>query len=288
MKKLLLVLFLIPLINLAQSRRQTYIDTYKDIAIREMKIYNIPASITLAQGILESGDGQSRLATKANNHFGIKCHNGWTGGRIYHDDDKKGECFRKYKHAEESFRDHSEFLSTRSRYASLFELDRTDYRAWAKGLQKAGYATSKTYASTLIKLIQQNELHQYDLQALDGDLLAEERIVTLPNKSKYVVLEEGENLEDLSNTFNRSVKKLLHYNDLTYEANVTPGDRIYIRAKKSQGSNKYYKVKSGDTMHSISQREGITLERLYWRNRKPVGWQPQQGETIRLRGRVKK
>jgi GR25 family glycosyltransferase involved in LPS biosynthesis len=288
MKKLLLVLFLIPLINLAQSRRQTYIDTYKDIAIREMKIYNIPASITLAQGILESGDGQSRLATKANNHFGIKCHNGWTGGRIYHDDDKKGECFRKYKHAEESFRDHSEFLSTRSRYASLFELDRTDYRAWAKGLQKAGYATSKTYASTLIKLIQQNELHQYDLQALDGDLLAEERIVTLPNKSKYVVLEEGENLEDLSNTFNRSVKKLLHYNDLTYEANVTPGDRIYIRAKKSQGSNKYYKVKSGDTMHSISQREGITLERLYWRNRKPVGWQPRQGETIRLRGRVKK
>jgi GR25 family glycosyltransferase involved in LPS biosynthesis len=288
MKKLLLVLFLIPLINLAQSRRQTYIDTYKNIAIREMKIYNIPASITLAQGILESGDGQSRLATKANNHFGIKCHNGWTGGRIYHDDDKKGECFRKYKHAEESFRDHSEFLSTRSRYASLFELDRTDYRAWAKGLQKAGYATSKTYASTLIKLIQQNELHQYDLQALDGDLLAEERIVTLPNKSKYVVLEEGENLEDLSNTFNRSVKKLLHYNDLTYEANVTPGDRIYIRAKKSQGSNKYYKVKSGDTMHSISQREGITLERLYWRNRKPVGWQPQQGETIRLRGRVKK
>jgi GR25 family glycosyltransferase involved in LPS biosynthesis len=288
MKKLLLVLFLIPLINLAQSRRQTYIDTYKDIAIREMKIYHIPASITLAQGILESGDGQSRLATKANNHFGIKCHNGWTGGRIYHDDDKKGECFRKYKHAEESFRDHSEFLSTRSRYASLFELDRTDYRAWAKGLQKAGYATSKTYASTLIKLIQQNELHQYDLQALDGDLLAEERIVTLPNKSKYVVLEEGENLEDLSNTFNRSVKKLLHYNDLTYEANVTPGDRIYIRAKKSQGSNKYYKVKSGDTMHSISQREGITLERLYWRNRKPVGWQPRQGETIRLRGRVKK
>jgi LysM repeat protein len=288
MKKLLLVLFLIPLINLAQSRRQTYIDTYKNIAIREMKIYNIPASITLAQGILESGDGQSRLATKANNHFGIKCHNGWTGGRIYHDDDKKGECFRKYKHAEESFRDHSEFLSTRSRYASLFELDRTDYRAWAKGLQKAGYATSKTYASTLIKLIQQNELHQYDLQALDGDLLAEERIVTLPNKSKYVVLEEGENLEDLSNTFNRSVKKLLHYNDLTYEANVTPGDRIYIRAKKSQGSNKYYKVKSGDTMHSISQREGITLERLYWRNRKPVGWQPRQGETIRLRGRVKK
>jgi GR25 family glycosyltransferase involved in LPS biosynthesis len=288
MKKLLLVLFLIPLINLAQSRRQTYIDTYKNIAIREMKIYNIPASITLAQGILESGDGQSRLATKANNHFGIKCHNGWTGGRIYHDDDKKGECFRKYKHAEESFRDHSEFLSTRSRYASLFELDRTDYRGWAKGLQKAGYATSKTYASTLIKLIQQNELHQYDLQALDGDLLAEERIVTLPNKSKYVVLEEGENLEDLSNTFNRSVKKLLHYNDLTYEANVTPGDRIYIRAKKSQGSNKYYKVKSGDTMHSISQREGITLERLYWRNRKPVGWQPRQGETIRLRGRVKK
>ena len=116
MKKLLLLLILTPLLNHAQSKRIAYIDQWKDVAIREMRLYDIPASITLAQGILESGDGQSRLATKANNHFGIKCHSGWTGGKIYHDDDKKGECFRKYKNAEESFRDHSTFLTTRSRY----------------------------------------------------------------------------------------------------------------------------------------------------------------------------
>lgn len=288
MKKLLLILFLIPLINLAQSRRQVYIDTYKDIAIREMKIYNIPASITLAQGILESGDGQSRLATKANNHFGIKCHSDWKGKRVYHDDDKKGECFRKYKHAEESFRDHSEFLTTRSRYAFLFELDRTDYKGWAKGLQKAGYATSNTYSRMLIRLIEENNLHEYDLAGLEGELLAEERIMQLPNRARYVVLTEGETLEDLSEIYKRGVKKLLKYNDLTYDAQLEEGDLIFIRKKKWKGKNKYYRVKEGDSMHSIAQQHGIQLSCLYWRNRKPVGWQPKAGESICLKGRVKK
>ncbi len=147
------------------TKRQTakeYIEKYKDVAIKEMRLYKIPASITLAQGILESGSGNSRLAVKANNHFGIKCHKGWTGKSIYEDDDAKNECFRKYKNAEESFKDHSVFLSTRTRYEALFELKLTDYKGWAKGLKKAGYATNPKYPQLLIKLIEDNELYKYD------------------------------------------------------------------------------------------------------------------------------
>ena len=287
MKKLWLLLLLFPIFSQAQSKRTAYIDQWKDVAIREMRLYNIPASITLAQGILESGDGQSRLATKANNHFGIKCHKGWTGGKIYHDDDKKGECFRKYKNAEESFRDHSEFLSTRSRYASLFELDRTDYKGWAKGLKKAGYATSPTYATSLIKLIEQWELHQYDLEGLGDELLPEERILAMANGAKYVTLEEGESLEDIAKLYKRSLDKILSYNDFTYETQVQPGDKIFIRKKKKKGADKYYKVLAGETAHDIAQKNGIRLKWIYKRNKKPVGWQPKAGETIRLRGRVK-
>lgn len=287
MKKLLLILFLLPLVNIAQSRRLAYIDEFKGIAVREMRLYGIPASITLAQGILESGDGTSRLATEANNHFGIKCHEDWEGGRIYHDDDAKNECFRKYKHAEESYRDHSEFLRTRSRYASLFELEKTDYKGWAKGLKKAGYATSPTYADALINLIETNHLHELDLRGLDGELTPEDRIVHLENGAKYVQLLEGETLEDLSVLYKRSVKKLLKYNDWTYEVKLAKDDRVYIRSKKGKGDSKTYTVKSGETMHSISQREGISLKCLYWRNRKPVGWQPNAGDALRLRGRVK-
>jgi LysM repeat protein len=287
MKKLLLILFLLPLVNLAQSRRQAYIDEFKGIAVREMRMYGIPASITLAQGILESGDGTSRLATEANNHFGIKCHEDWEGGRIYHDDDAKGECFRKYKHAEESYRDHSIFLSTRSRYASLFEYDKTDYKNWAKGLKKAGYATSPTYADALINLIETNQLHQYDVEGLEGEVLPEHRIVHLENGAKYIQLQKGETLEDVAEVYKRSVKKLLKYNDWNYEVSLKDEDRVYIRAKKAKGDTKTYTVKSGDTMHSISQKEGIRLKCLYWRNRKPVGWQPKTGEVLRLQGRAK-
>jgi LysM repeat protein len=287
MKKLLLILFLLPLVNLAQSRRQAYIDEFKGIAVREMRMYGIPASITLAQGILESGDGTSRLATEANNHFGIKCHEDWEGGRIYHDDDAKGECFRKYKHAEESYRDHSIFLSTRSRYASLFEYDKTDYKNWAKGLKKAGYATSPTYADALINLIETNQLHQYDVEGLEGEVLPEYRIVHLENGAKYIQLQKGETLEDVAEVYKRSVKKLLKYNDWNYEVSLKDEDRVYIRAKKAKGDTKTYTVKSGDTMHSISQKEGIRLKCLYWRNRKPVGWQPKTGEVLRLQGRAK-
>ena len=151
--------------NGRKMTRKEYIDTYKELAMREMVNTRIPASITLAQGILESGDGNSTLARKANNHFGIKCHD-WKGKRVKYDDDKRNECFRKYKSVEESYKDHSEFLSTRYRYAFLFDYEQYDYKAWAKGLKKAGYATSPTYSKALIKLIEENELYVYDQQVL--------------------------------------------------------------------------------------------------------------------------
>src|SRR6056297_1976947 len=140
----------------------SYIEQYKDLAVREMKRSGVPASITLAQGMLESDYGRSTLAVKANNHFGIKCHNDWTGKRIYHDDDRKNECFRKYNDVYESFKDHSDFLTGVNRYDFLFELKITEYKKWARGLKKAGYATSPTYASKLINLIERYQLHQYD------------------------------------------------------------------------------------------------------------------------------
>ena len=159
-----LVLFLLIFsfqLSAQNMTRNEYVDKYKDEAIYQMKKYKIPASITLAQGILESGDGNSELAKKSNNHFGIKCHSDWEGDRVYHDDDKKNECFRKYNKVRDSFDDHSEFL-LRPRYASLFEYALTDYKSWAKGLKKAGYATNPNYAKHLIKIIEENELHKLD------------------------------------------------------------------------------------------------------------------------------
>ena len=149
----------------SQNKSELYIKKYAELAITEMKEFGIPASITLAQGILESGNGESYLATEGNNHFGIKCHE-WKGDEIYADDDNENECFRKYKKAQHSYRDHSEFLTKHSRYSSLFELDITDYRGWAKGLKKAGYATSSTYAEKLISIIERYNLQQYDYEIL--------------------------------------------------------------------------------------------------------------------------
>ena len=160
--RLVLLLLLVSFQLSAQNMtRNEYIDKYKDEAIYQMKKYKIPASITLAQGILESGDGNSELAKKSNNHFGIKCHSDWQGERVYYDDDKKDECFRKYNKVKDSYNDHSEFL-LRPRYAALFEYALTDYKSWAKGLKKAGYATNPNYAKHLIKIIEENELHKLD------------------------------------------------------------------------------------------------------------------------------
>lgn len=157
-----MVTVLFPLTLGAQSLQEKYIDAYAELAVQEMYRSGVPASITLAQGMLESGNGRSELAVTANNHFGIKCHNGWTGGRVYYDDDAKGECFRKYTHPSQSYRDHSDFLRYRDRYKFLFDLKPTDYKGWAYGLKKAGYATDPSYPQKLIKLIEEYRLYQYD------------------------------------------------------------------------------------------------------------------------------
>lgn len=196
-----------------------YIAHYKDIAIREMKRSGIPASITLAQGILESGSGKGRLAVKANNHFGIKCH-GWKGGKIYHDDDAKQECFRKYKNAERSFVDHSEFLVGRKRYAKLFNLKKTDYKGWAKELRKAGYATDKKYPQKLISLIERYKLYTYDHRVLD-------KSVSKAKAVKHIVV-KGDTLYAIAKRYGTSVEALKKDNNLTSNS-LSVGEVLVIK-----------------------------------------------------------
>ena len=187
---------------------QTYIENYKQIAMDEMQQYGIPASITLAQGILESGAGRGDLTRRANNHFGIKCHRGWTGERVYHDDDELQECFRKYKDPRTSFRDHSLFLTERSRYRNLFSLRQNDYKGWARGLKKAGYATDPRYPNKLIALIEKYDLDQYDRQVLKGKPKGDR-----PAVATYTVV-KGDTLYSISRRFNISVNDLKKYNGL--------------------------------------------------------------------------
>lgn len=255
-------LLLAPLGLVAQKITvEQYIDTYKDIAMREMKDHKIPASITLAQGILESGAGNSALARDAKNHFGIKCHKGWTGKTYIMDDDEKNECFRKYKNAEDSFVDHSLFLTGRSRYAGLFELDIMDYEGWAKGLKAAGYATNPKYAQLLIDRIRLYELYKYDQIAMgllteeeakaemlaDGteelmeeidllelaysptdrsvfelvDMTAEKRFIYENNKVRFVFAKEGETPEGMAREFGIKLKKFCRYNCIKHPEAVT-------------------------------------------------------------------
>ena len=187
-----------------------YIELYAPIAQEEMALYKIPASITLAQGILESGAGEGELTRKANNHFGIKCH-GWKGGSVYHDDDRRQECFRKYNDPKYSFRDHSLFLTERGRYAKLFELDIYDYEGWAKGLKAAGYATDRKYPDKLISLIERYELYRYDGEVLGQDAVAyNER----SGRGQQYVVKKGDTLYSIGKRFNLTVEELQKYNNL--------------------------------------------------------------------------
>ena len=177
MKKTLFAILVVLLsaLCMADTPQRSYIEKYSDLAVEEMYRAGVPASITLAQGLLESGNGLSELAVKGNNHFGIKCHNTWTGAKVYHDDDRKGECFRKYDNPEESFRDHSDFLRYRDRYKFLFDYEPTDYKSWAYGLKAAGYATDPKYPEKLIRLIEEHELYLYDtMQAVSGEEVAQQ------------------------------------------------------------------------------------------------------------------
>ncbi|WP_298510032.1 glucosaminidase domain-containing protein [uncultured Kordia sp.] len=194
-----------------KSITEVYIETYIDVAKREMELHGIPASITLAQGILESGSGKGKLTMRSNNHFGIKCHKGWKGQRVYHDDDEDQECFRKYANPAYSFTDHSLFLTGRSRYASLFKLPKDDYKGWAKGLKKAGYATDPKYPRKLIKLIERYKLYQYDAEVL-GKKPEDAKKVTTHN-DRYTV-SKGDTLYSIARKHKITVAKLKSLNGL--------------------------------------------------------------------------
>jgi flagellum-specific peptidoglycan hydrolase FlgJ len=194
-----------------QEKVEIYIANFSDIAIQEMKKYGIPASITLAQGILESGAGVGELTKNSNNHFGIKCHTGWTGARVYHDDDKHQECFRKYQDPRDSFEDHSLFLSSRSRYKGLFNLDKRDYKGWARGLRKAGYATDPKYPQKLISIIERYNLHKFDM--LDASSFNDESNLPAEDLKTYIV-KKGDTLYSISKKFNITVEQLKKTNNL--------------------------------------------------------------------------
>ncbi len=203
---------------------EEYIAEFAPIAKEEMRLYDIPASITLAQGILESGAGVGDLSRRANNHFGIKCHD-WSGPKVYHDDDRRGECFRKYKDAKYSYRDHSLFLTERRRYAALFDLSKDDYKGWAKGLRKAGYATDRKYPDKLIGIIERYELYKYDADVLKRPSPSYTRNPE-PSELKYQV-EKGDTLYSIAKRYNISVEDLQRYNDLE-DSNLSIGQILYI------------------------------------------------------------
>jgi len=281
--------------------RSDYIQQWKDIAVQNMQEFNIPASITLAQAILESGDGNSDLAKASNNHFGIKCHD-WKGERVYYDDDKKGECFRKYKNASESFDDHSQFLK-RKRYASLFELDIKNYKGWAKGLKKCGYATNPAYAKLLIGIIEKNELHKYDQEYVKGKsaeaktkprrkngksipsnilLSTSRKLDVSENRIKFTLAKEGETAEKIAAELGLPVWTLRKYNDLSKNTALSEGELIYLQPKRSKSTQAEYTVQAEESMRSISQRFGIKLKRLYKKNGITVGSELKSGTTLIL------
>ena len=313
MKRLLLVLMTVLLsIGAAKNPKLDYIDKYSDIAIKEMKRTGVPASITLAQGILESNAGQSVLATKGNNHFGIKCHNDWKGKTMKMDDNAPKECFRVYPNAEASFRDHSDFLRSRDRYKSLFELKQTDYKGWARGLKKAGYATDPGYADKLITLIEDYELYRFDkgvkvsvkppleieepkvvqleprpgMKYQESVTFSTARKVYSQNGVPFVYSEAGETYASIAASNGLFLKELLKFNDHEQELALEPGTMIYLARKKAQGPvgvNKYVVEKDGETLRDIAQRFGIRYAALQKLNIVLYGKTLEEGDTVILR-----
>ena len=289
----LLLAFFLPLGHVLQAQSRSkqyeeYIKKYRDIAVEEMERYHIPASITLAQGLLESGAGQGTPARKSNNHFGIKCGGDWRGKSVKHDDDARDECFRVYKNAADSYRDHSKFLAGRPRYASLFKLDMTDYKGWAHGLKKAGYATNPRYAYQLIDIIERYDLYKYDKKG--GLKWMKENPNPhqpyLANGLVYVIGRSGDTWKSLSKEFDISKRKLRKYNDLYKDYVIQDGDILYLEKKnrKAQKGNIVHVLRHGESMYSISQKYGIRLKRLYkMNNMKPEDDAPAVGTILRLR-----
>jgi LysM repeat protein len=297
---------------------EDYINTYKDLAISEMRRTGIPASITLAQGMIESDFGRSSLAREGNNHFGIKCHNDWTGPTIRHHDDKRNECFRKYRKVEESFYDHSDFLKSGSRYSFLFELETTDYKAWAKGLKKAGYATNPDYANMLIRKIEENNLSYYDsgyksegfptqsvaplsesvtirdtdkidkpVAISNGNIAVAAHVPRIleNNRIQYIIVKEGDTREKLEKEFQLLKWELSKYNELSSDFRIVPGQILYLQPKreKAEPGKEFHTVEEGETMYLISQRYGIKIKSLLDMNRMTAGNEPETGKKIWLR-----
>ena len=289
----LLTLFILSISSEAQTEAsKAYVKRYSKVSMDEMRVYKIPASITLAQGILESGSGTSRLTKEANNHFGIKCGSSWTGKEIRHHDDRRNECFRVYTSAWGSYRDHSKFLNNNKRYSGLFDLKISDYKGWAYGLKKAGYATDKKYPKRLIKIIEEHQLYKYDKMVLDGKEFTTDEVMAIAgphvvkrhgNRLDYIVARDGDTYQSLSLELDIKQDKIIEYNDKNWDSKITKGELIFTERKRSHGDNKYYKVRKGDTMHGISQKEGIRLKYLYKRNKMPYGSQPKVGAKLYLR-----
>lgn len=281
------------------QRYQTYINQYRDLAIEQMLKFKIPASITLAQGLLESGAGYSELATKGNNHFGIKCH-GWTGRKTYHDDDEAQECFRAYNNVYESYEDHSLLLSRQPRYRSLFSLDGDDYKGWAHGLKKCGYATSPTYAQKLIGIIELYKLQQYD-KAKKYDRFMESRAykdspsakggiqhpIHRYNKNYYIVVKQDDTFRSIGKELGLSYRKIAKYNERNKRDKLVVGETIYLK-KKQKKADKTYKnrphtVKPGESMYSIAQYYGMRVKSLYKKNGLSPDYVPKVGDKLRVR-----
>lgn len=304
-KKLSLFLFasLLNVSNVSAQMRwnsiyQSYIDQYKNLAIEEMLRYNIPASITLAQGIFESSAGRSELTVKGNNHFGIKCH-GWGGNTIYHDDDERNECFRAYDNAKQSYEDHSKFLSQNTRYRSLFSLQRTDYRNWARGLKACGYATNPVYADKLIELIELYKLYELDCAEHYDKFMAKRggydkpitqgmtlHPIKIYNKNYYIIARAGDTFKKIGQEVDLSYRKIAKYNERNKNDVLQPGEVIYLK-KKQKHADKAYKgrphiVKPNDSMYSIAQFYGIRLKSLYKMNHLSPDYQLRVGDVLKV------
>ncbi|MBP5504968.1 MAG: glucosaminidase domain-containing protein [Bacteroidales bacterium] len=315
-------LLLMPALALqGDDMREKYIRQWRDVAMEQMAASGVPASITLAQGCLESANGTSRLAVEANNHFGIKCRN-WSGPVVHHDDDIKNDCFRRYESAEQSFSDHSDFLRYNDRYSFLFDLEPGDYRGWARGLKKAGYATDPSYAEKLIKIIEDYKLYQYDLAGDSdsdekGELVAEPALPPSPSTLErpreverplnfrpnslgkvyidykfyekhgvlYIIATGTETYASLAREFNLFKRELLRYNEEKKDHTIPAGTVVYLEPKRTQSSKDLAKhvVEEGETMKSMSQRFAVKMKYLYKYNNMRSGREPEPGTIINLR-----
>ncbi|MFL5741510.1 MAG: glucosaminidase domain-containing protein [Flavisolibacter sp.] len=295
---------------------RNYIGTYKDIAIAEEIRTGVPAAITLAQGIHETGAGTSDLVLASNNHFGIKCKGDWTGASVFHDDDAKGECFRKYEDPRDSYKDHSDFLKNRPNYTSLFKLDPTDYKGWAYGLKRCGYATNPRYAQILIKLIEDYNLEDYTMLALSGkysgdgnnaawasadasksDAETETKTVVQPvvqktviypsgvfriNQTDVVFVNKGTAYLKIAEEHNLSLTRLFEFNEIKPADIAEKDGLVFLQRKRKTGTNEFHIVSEGENLHDIAQNEGIRLEDLMQLNLLREGMQPQAGERLYL------